>query len=285
MEAEETLAVPIEEIQLFIETVKGCSEYNFSDYSVKSLSRRLEKVLIDNKTTMANLVTKIRNNKDFLEKTVRDITVNTTELFRDPKAWHAIKYGILPQFKDYNTVNIWHAGCSTGQEVYSMLILLYEMDFFHKANVFASDINIQVLEEAKKGVYKYRFNIEYLDNFDKVIKENPYNPDEHTDVPYSKYFDINKVNDIIKMKQFLVAKPVFKKHDLVKPENVFYTKFDLIVCRNVLIYFNFDLQNRIFDFFHDNLFDSGFLLLGMHESMLGPITAKYDKRGLIYRKK
>lgn len=234
---------------------------------------------------MVPLVSKIRTNSEFLERTVRDITVNTTELFRDPKAWHAIRYMILPKLKDLDTISIWHAGCSTGQEVYSMLILLHETELINKTNVFASDINTQVLEDARKGTYKYRFNIDYLDNFDKVIKENPYNVEDRKEVPYSNYFDINKSSDTIKMKQFLVNKPVFKKHDLVKDENVFATKFDLILCRNVLIYFNFDLQNKVFEFFHKNLFEGGFLILGMHESMLGPITAKFDKRGLIYRKR
>ncbi|PLX01537.1 MAG: chemotaxis protein CheR [Marinilabiliales bacterium] len=279
------MAVESQDIELFIGTIRSLSDYDFSEYSIKSFSRRLEKVLIDNKQDISGLVKKIKSSNDFLEKIVRDITVNTTELFRDPKAWHTVRYQILPKFKDYESINIYHAGCSTGQEVYSMLILLYEMDLFYKTNVFASDINIQVLEEAKKGTYKYRFNLDYLSNFDKVIKDNPYNTEDFRDVPYSKYFDINKATDTIKMKPFLTSKPVFKKQDLVKGSNVFYTKFDLILCRNVLIYFNFDLQNKIFEYFHQNLFDGGYLVLGMHESMLGPITAKFEKKGIMYRKR
>lgn len=274
-----------EDIKKFIDAVKAVSNYDFSDYSVKSFNRRLEKVLIDNKMDINTLIGKVRSSNEFLEKTVRDITVNTTELFRDPKAWHTIRYQILPKLQALNTINIWHAGCSTGQEVYSMLILLHEMDLFHKTNVYASDINDQVIEEAKKGTYKYRFNLDYLTNFDQVIKENPLNAEEYKEVPYSTYFDINKATDTIKMKPFLTSKPVYRKQDLVKGENVFYTKFDLILCRNVLIYFNFELQNRIFEFFHNSMFDGGYMILGMHESMLGPITSKFEKKGLMYRKK
>ncbi len=279
------MAVSKEEVTLFINTVKTISDYDFTDYSEKSFTRRLEKILSDYKLTYTQFVSKIKKNKEFLEQVVKDITVNTTELFRDPKIWQAIRFRVLPQFVDQSIINIWHAGCSTGQEVYSMLILLHEMGLFEKANVFATDINHDVLDLAKKGEYKFRFNIDYLDNFDKVIKENPYNYEEVVDIPYTRYFDIDKGKDIIRMKPFLVKKPLFRKQDLVRDGNIFYTKFDIIMCRNVLIYFNHELQTRIFDMFHQNLFAKGCLILGIHESMLGPIAAKYKRKGLVYMKK
>ena len=226
----------------------------------------------------------MKTDKAFLEKLVRDITVNTTELFRDPKAWQTIRYRILNKFKDQRTINIWHAGCSTGQEVYSMLILLNEIGLFERANVFATDINSDVLEVAKRGEYRYRFNINYLDSYSKVIQENPYNYEDFREVPFNKYFDVDKANDSYKMKPFLVKKPLFRKHDLVNDGNIFYTKFDLILCRNVLIYFNSTLQNNIFELFYDSLFSKGVLVLGAHESMSGPITSKFKKKGVMYIK-
>jgi len=277
--------VSTEDISLFINTVKTVSDYDFSDYSEKSFGRRIEKLLADYETDLMGLVRRIRNDKDFLEQIVKDITVNTTELFRDPKAWHTLRYRILPKLKDNNVINIWHAGCSTGQEVYSMMILLNELELLDKAKIYATDINTDVIEVAKSGLYKYRFNIGYLDSFDKVIKENPYNFDEHREVPYDKYFDIDKAKDSIKMNSFLREKPVFRKLDLVSGTNIFYTKFDIILCRNVLIYFNNALQNRVFELFHRSLFDGGYLILGIHESMLGPMTSKFEKKGANYRKK
>lgn len=279
------MSVTREEIVYFINIVKNVSDYDFSDYSERSFARRIEKVLLDNKLKITELIKKIKTDKDFLEKVVRDITVNTTELFRDPKAWQTIRYRVLSKFKDQRTINIWHAGCSTGQEVYSMLILLCELDLFERANVFATDINSDVLDVAKKGEYKYRFNINYLDSYSKVINENPLNYDEYRDVPHSKYFDVDKANDSYLMKPFLTKKPLFRKHNLVLDGNIFYTKFDLILCRNVLIYFNSYLQNQIFELFYESLFSKGVLILGAHESMSGPMTAKFKKKGIIYIKK
>lgn len=279
------MAISKEEISSFIKTIKEVSSYDFSDYSERSFMRRVEKVLIDNKLGINELSKRIKDNKELLEKVIKDITVNTTELFRDPKTWQAIRYRVLPRFSNQKTINIWHAGCSTGQEVYSMLILLCEMELFEKANVFATDLNDDVLEVAKKGEYKYRFNINYLDSYHKVINENPYNYEDVKDIPHAKYFEVDKGRDSYKMKPFLTQKPLFRKHDLVRDGNIFYTKFDLILCRNVLIYFNSKLQNRIFDLFYQCLFSKGCLVLGAHESMSGPITAKYKKKGVIYIKK
>jgi len=274
-----------EDIDRLIHTIRLYSPYDFSEYSIKSFTRRIEKILIDNKLDIDGLISKLRKDYNFLEQVVKDITVNTTELFRDPKIWQTLRYRVLTKFENVNKINIWHAGCSTGQEVYSMLILLNEMDLFDKANVFATDINQDVLDVAKSGEYKYRFNLDFFDSFNKVIRENPYNFDDYREVPYSKYFEVDKNKDIIKMKPFLTKKPLFRKQDLVKDGNIFYTRFDVILCRNVLIYFNHSLQNKIFELFHQSLFDKGFLVLGAHESMLGAVASKYIRKGLVYVKK
>jgi chemotaxis protein methyltransferase CheR len=273
------------DIEFVINTIKTISHYDFSEYSIKSFTRRIEKILIDYKLEIPTFIDKIKTQPLFLEKVVKDITVNTTELFRDPMVWQNLRYRVIPKLLEKSRINIWHAGCSTGQEVYSMLILLNEMNLLDRSNIFASDLNTDVIETAKKGEYVYRFNIEYLENFNQVIRQNPYNFDEFYDVPYSKYFDIDKVKDILSIKPFLLKKVVYKKHDLVKEGNAFNNKFDLIMCRNVLIYFNNDLQNHIFDLFYDCLYSKGTLVLGIHESILGPKASKFNKKGLVYIKK
>jgi chemotaxis protein methyltransferase CheR len=273
------------EISFFVSALKSSAGYDFSDYSEKSLKRRLAKSLMDNKIDLQGLVNEIKRNQQFAEKIVREITVNTTELFRDPQIWQILRYKVLPSFQDSKTINIWHAGCSTGQEVYSMMILLNELGLFEKAKIYATDLNTDVLEIAKKGLYKYRFNIGYLDNFDKVIKENPYNYEKYVDVPYTKYFDIDKTKDYIMMHPFLTEKPILKKHDLVRDDNIFYNKFDIIFCRNVIIYFNYNLQNRVFNLFHNCLYDGSYLVLGMHETILGPHTSSFDRKEQVYVKK
>jgi chemotaxis protein methyltransferase CheR len=274
-----------QEIQHFILTIRENSDYDFSGYSEKSLRRRIQKVLNDYRMDLPTMLKQLKNNRNLIEEVVKSITVNTTELFRDPKIWQDLRFRILPKFSKNKNINIWHAGCSTGQEVYSMLILLYEMNLFDKAKVFATDLNLDAINEAKKGIYKYRFNIGYLDNFDKVIKENPFNYEEYNDVPYSRYFQINKSQDTLIMNDFLRKKPIFRKHDLVNGEDLYFAKFDLIMCRNVIIYFKYELQSKVFEMLYKHLYTNGYLLFGMHESMLGDIANKFDRKGSFYRKK
>jgi chemotaxis protein methyltransferase CheR len=273
-----------EEILQFINAIKSVSKYDFSDYTDKSFRRRVEKVVTDNRLDVKELLKKLESDKTFLERVVKDITVNTTELLRDPNIWINLKKTILPELNQKERINIWHAGCSSGQEVYSMLILLNEMGMLEKTNVFGTDLNTDILEEAKKGVFKYQFNMVYFENFDAVLN----NPEElllHSRIPYEKYFDIDKNKDTITCKEFLKKKPFFRFHDLVNDDNVFGIYFDLIMCRNVLIYFNNQLQNRVFDLFHKSLVPNGHLIIGVHESILGPYSSRYDKRGVYYRRK
>ncbi len=277
--------VSSEEVNKFIDAIKRVSTYDFSDYSERSFKRRLEKVLNDNRMNVDELINKLLKDKDFLERVIKDITVNTTELFRDPELWITLKYRILPKFRKNKSIFIWHAGCSSGQEIYSMLILLAELDLFDKAKVFATDINTDMLERAKEGEYRYRFNLQYLDNFDKVIKENPYNYEDVKDVPYERYFDIDKTQDAIRMKKFLRDKTVFRKHDLVNDKNIFYSKFDIIFCRNVIIYFNNNLQNKVLELFSNNLYRDGYMVLGAHESILGPVSNNFERTKGVYKKK
>ncbi len=274
-----------QDVQKVINTYRRYSKYDFEGYSIKSFTRRIEKILIDYKLDQLAFLKKLREDSVFLEQTVKDITVNTTELFRDPKVWHAVKYRILTRYEQQDTINIWHAGCSTGQEVYSMLILLNEMGLFDKVNVYASDINEDVLNIARSGIYKYRFNLDYIENYTQVIKQNPYNFEDFKDIPFEKYFDVDVSKDTMQAKAFLRQKPLFRKQDLVKKENVFYTKFDIIMCRNVLIYFDYELQNKTLDFFQQLLYNKGSLILGVHESILGAIASKFIKKGVYYLKK
>ncbi len=271
------------ELKIFIDKVKNLSNYNFSEYSDKSLKRRLAKVLFDNGLDFRSFLDRIEKSKSFLEKIARDITVNTTELFRDPPVWNALRYDILPLFRDLEQFNIWHAGCSTGQEVYSMLILLNELNLFNKSNLYATDINPDVLEISKTGTYKYRFNLNYLDNFDSVIRQNQ--AGEYQDVAYSKYFSVDKTRDIIKMHTFFTDKPVYKKMDLVWESNPFPVQYNLIICRNVIIYFNYALQNKVFKLFYESLQTGGCLILGAHETILGPFASLFNKKSHGYFKK
>ncbi|GAB4299095.1 MAG: protein-glutamate O-methyltransferase CheR [Marinilabiliales bacterium] len=279
------MSVTKQELENFLAELKKISKYDFTDYSVKSITRRVEKLLADNNMPLEGIMQKMKKDPAFLNKIVKDITVNTTELFRDPKVWNTLKYHILPKYQNSNEIAIWHPGCSSGQEVYSMIILLNELGLLSKAVVYGTDINEDMINDAKRGVYKVRFKPEYFENFDNVLNETIDNPDTHNKIPYEKYMEINKSNDSITMLPFLRQKPKFFVHDLVKDGNVFDIKFDIIMCRNVLIYFNNALQNKVFELFYDCLKEDSYLIIGLHESIIGYMSDKFIKNGLFYIKK
>jgi chemotaxis protein methyltransferase CheR len=266
------------EVKRFKEEVLEFSDYDFSGYSIKSFTRRLDKILTDNSMTLDALLKKMRHNKNFLEEVIKEITVNTTEPFRTPVIWNKLIPLIKNKFHDLDTINIWHAGCSTGLEVYSMMIILYEMGLFDKARIFGTDLNEDVLATARSGKYRLHDFDDYWNNINEVMKD-------FKDFDISNYLDINKRRRIIKMKSFLVEKPSFVRQNLIKDGNIFGIKFDLIMCRNVLIYFDHDLQDRIFNFFYETLTDDGILVIGKHESILSPIQRKFERIESIYVKK
>ena len=270
------------DIKIFQETIRESSIYDFSDYSVNSLKRRLSKILEDHKTDARSLNTRMRTDAGFIENVVKEITVNTTELFRDPQLWNKLLYQVLPRYNYLSSINIWHSGCSTGQEVYSMMILLEHLGMLDKSNIYASDINEDVIEIAKKGVYRYRFNKDYIKNYDEVFSSIKDSAGKNVSPDSKKYFKIDETKDLIIMQDKLRKKPVYKKNDLVKDKNLFGIKFDLIICRNVIIYFNYELQNRVLKMFHDNLESKGCLMLGMHESIIGPYSNIFIKDGQFY---
>ncbi len=277
----EVFGKDIENFQL---AVRDHSDFDFSDYSHTSLQRRLNRILLELELDIGQVIKRMKTDRDFTDQIMKKITVHTTELFRDPLIWMKIKNEILPSFSHQEKIRIWHPGCSTGQEVYSMMMVLDSLGLLEKSDIYASDLHEEVLETARQGKYKYRFNQIYLENFDRVMLNGEgtfsWNHRKH----WKKFFHIDEGRDIIQMKEFLRQKPVYKKLDLVKDSNLFLVNFDLIVCRNVIIYFNAQLQNRVFSLFHKNLNGQGCLLLGVHESIMGPCSKKFIRKDPLYYK-
>jgi len=272
------------DIQLFQETVREYSEYDFTQYSNTSLRRRLTRILLELDMDMEEITGRMKYDPVFLEGIVKKLTVHTTELFRDPDIWKKIKTDLLPSLSHKPTIRIWHPGCSTGQEVYSMMMLLDRAGILEKTEIYGSDLNPDVLEKARQGSYKYLFNQSYLENFDRVILNGSGDYSWNQRKHWKKYFHIDETHDLIQMKDLLRTKPVYKKLDLVKDQNLFEVKFDLIVCRNVIIYFNLDLQDRVFELFHKSLNKSGTLILGVHETILGPYSKHFIRKDPFYQK-
>lgn len=266
---------------------KKAYDFDFGNYAEMSFKRRIEHLLVAyNLSGVEELIKKAKENKEYFQKCINDITVNTTELFRDVDVWLNLRRNVLPLFKDKTNINIWHAGCSSGEEVYSMLILLNELNLLDKAKVFATDINTDILFKARNGIFNSRLHHAYFDNFDRVIRVNPLNFEETLDVPYDKYFEQDELNKTFRIKKFLRDKSTFKYHNLVEG-SIFY-KFDLVFCRNVIIYFNTELQNKVISVFHESLFNDGMLLVGAHENIAYlPIGTKFEPRimkGLYFKK-
>lgn len=266
-----------EDIQKLIYELKTRFYVDFSNYAENSFGRRVEYVLTTyNLPNVDQLILKIRDDRSMSEKLINDITVNTTELFRDPEVWIGLKRNIIPKLRLKPTINIWHSACSSGEEVYSMMILLNEAGLLDNAKILATDLNTNILKKAQCGTYSLRMQNSYFTNFDKVVRVNPLNSEEELDIPYTKYFDFDKEKGIFTAKDFLRSKPTFKQHNLLDPN---YLKFDIIFCRNVIIYFNSEMQNIVIGNHNNALFDEGILILGAHESIAYlPIASKFNQK-------
>ncbi len=263
----------------FLQELSKQTPYDFCEYSDNSIQRRIHRIIQESGLNLSQLIEKATSDAVFLERLVNDITVNTTELFRNQEMWENLFTKVLPKLKSKKNINVWHAGCSTGQEVYSNLILLNELDMLDKANVVASDINNRVVKTAKEGEYPFRFNAQYLETYNQLMSK--IKPQAK---PFEYYFDIDNENDKMKAKDFLSSNPKFVKHDLVAEEIPFYQKFDIIFCRNVLIYFNPELQVKIVRKFFDKLYDDGVLIIGSHEALHGFVKTHFVKNGMVYTK-
>ncbi|MCW3806420.1 CheR family methyltransferase [Plebeiibacterium marinum] len=263
----------------YLEELKKHTPYNFCEYSDNSIQRRIDKVLKDHKMTLEDLLHLTRTDEAFVENLVDEITVNTTELFRNMETWEHLYTKVFPNLKSKKNINIWHAGCSTGQEVYSNLILFNELGLLDKVKVVATDINQKVISNAKKAEYLYSAHQSSIQDYNEFIKK--YNSNAHT---FEHYCDMEKNTDKFVFKDFLKKKVGYMRHDLVSQDIPFYQKFDVIFCRNVLIYFNPELQMRIVRKFFDKLYDGGVLILGNHEALHGFFKTRFIRSGMVYTK-
>lgn len=264
----------------YLNELKKNTPYDFSEYSDNSIYRRILKIQQDHQLTLEELAEKTRKNSHFVEQLVEEITVNTTELFRDPELWVHLYREVLPQFKKNKTITIWHAGCSSGQEVYSAMILLEELGLLERSRILATDINSKVIQHAQRGAYSISLNPSNRNNFDVVGRSLwPDSLDR-----FDRYFDWDTAADRMVVKEYYRKIPQFIRHDLVTDTSPFAYKVDLLFCRNVLIYFNHSLQNKVVQLFHQQMHQGGCLVLGQHEALPAFFKTKFNKTGLVYGK-
>lgn len=235
-------------------SVKSNHGYDFHNYATSSLKRRILRILDIKKLSVDALLEKIESQPEFMDELLSELTVNVTEMFRDPGFWKILRDQIIPSLvKKNKTLRIWHAGCSSGEEVFSMAILLHEMHITDNVSILATDLDPGVIEKAKAGT----FPIKHLE-----VNEKNYSK-LNTGNPLSTWFRSVKGTAILDPR--LLKNVTFKKHDLVTDE--IHGTFDILLCRNVMIYFNQSLQNEVLTKFHHTLVLNGFLSIGQKESL------------------
>lgn len=243
-----------EELEYLIKDVYDLYGYDFSLYSRASFKRRVNRIcLIDKFTSFAELRYTLINEPNYLKRFIEEVTVNVTEMFRDPYFFKELRENILPQLGTYPLIRIWIAGCSTGEEAYSVAILLKEAGLYHKSLIYATDINPSVLETARAGVFPISQIKTYSENY--ILSGGKKD--------FSDYYTANY--DSARFDSSLKEKMILSTHNLVSDSS--FNSFQLIVCRNVLIYFDKPLQERVFKLFDDSLENLGYLALGSKETL------------------
>lgn len=249
------------ELEQFIQIMQTQYGLDFRGYAPASLKRRLGSVI--KKYGLPNLALlnqRLLTQPDYLRYFINEITVSTTELFRDPSAWIALRHQALPPLLTLPEIRIWHVGASTGEEVLSMAILLQEMGVYDKAQIFATDIDEVSLEKAQAARYPLRLKSVYQQNFYTVLPG----------VSFEKY--VREEGGQLVFDQKLLRRVRFLRHNIVT--EVPFGEFEVVICRNLLIYFTPQLQDRVVTKLVDALVVGGVLMIGTKESLFWCSAAK-----------
>lgn len=249
-----------EQITELIHIVKKVHGFDFSDYTKASLKRRLTRIMQLKKLEFFDLKHILINDAGFFQGFLEEITVNVTEMFRDPSFYRALQSQVLPYLSTWQHINIWSAGCSSGEEVYSLAILMNKAGLSEKTFIYGTDINTVVLGEARKGIYSFRNIKNYAENYQLSGLNGSLT--DHFTTAY----------DAAIIKNELKQNTLFSVHNLIS--DAVFNEFQLITCRNVFIYFETQLQERILDLFYNSLCPHGFLCLGSKETIRSDIFKK-----------
>lgn len=243
-----------EELTLLLNDLLEIHGYDFSHYTRASLKRRVNRLwALDKFPSFAELRYRIKSDANYIKRFVEELTVNVTEMFRDPQFYKLLRTEVFGTLSAKPFIRIWHAGCSTGEEVFSMAILLKEANLLHKSILYATDLNPEVLEVARRGIFSLVPMKQYSENYILSGGTND----------FSTYYTAHY--GYVKFNRELAEKMVFSTHNLVSDRS--FNEFDLILCRNVLIYFDKALQDRVLTLFNDSLGPLSYLALGAKETL------------------
>jgi chemotaxis protein methyltransferase CheR len=259
------MTVTNDDIEILLDDFMDMYGYDFSGYSRASFKRRIERVLMmDKLLNFSEFRFRLRNEPAYFHKVVTEISVSVTEMFRDPKYFKLIRESVLPELAVYPLIRIWHAGCATGEEVYTMAILLEEAGLLEKTLLYGTDINPIVLKKAREGIFPLLPMQQYSRNYQRSGGEKEFSN------YYTAHYSMARFNE------HLSKRMIFSTHNLVTDWT--FNSFQLIFCRNVLIYFERALQSRVLSLFDRSLEKDGFLALGSKESIrFSGIAHKYKQ--------
>ncbi len=262
-----------EEMDALMVAIKNRYGLDFTNYEKSSLKRGINRLMLKhNMESSIDLWSRVLHDSGFFQKAIDDLLVNLTELFRNPDVWIKLRDDLLDQYLG-KSLNIWHAGCSTGEEVYTMNIVLEEKKLFNKARLYASDLSNKALEKAKIGDYPLEIIKQYLNPFLKFFPRKQ----------LEDFFDFHDKHAAIK--PHYKENVRFERHNLVHDKPL--GKFDIVFCRNVMIYFDEVLKERVLNLIYESLKPGGYLIIGYYDIMpeFGKQKFKvYDVKTRIYTK-
>ena len=242
------------EVQLLLEAIYLKYGYDFRMYTKTHMKRRIEHALAKFRlASLSEMIHRVLHDEDFFGALFLDLTVNVTEMFRDPFFYQTLRDTVIPELRKIPFIKVWHAGCATGEEVYSFAIVLKEEGLYDRVQIYATDLNEVVLQKAKKGIFPINTIREYTANYQKSGGKFSF-----ADYYTAKY-------DSVILDKSLKERVLFSDHNLVT-DGVF-GEMNIIICRNVLIYFSKPLQRRVVRLFSNSLAHGGFLCLGTKESI------------------
>jgi chemotaxis protein methyltransferase CheR len=252
------------ELSLLLEGVFRQYGFDFREYAPASLRRRVwRRVYAEGLSTISALQNRLLHDPACMERLLLDLSINVTAMFRDPGFYWAFRQKVVPMLRTYPFTRVWIAGCSTGEEVYSIAILLEEEGLYDRTRIYATDINEAVVERARAGVFPLDKMREYTQNYINAGGSRAF-----SEYYLAKY-------DGAQFQRSLVNNVVFAQHNLVSDRS--FNEFNVIVCRNVMIYFDRALQDRVHRLFYESLVTFGVLALGAKESIaFSPFEDRYD---------
>jgi chemotaxis protein methyltransferase CheR len=252
------------ELDLLLDGIYRVYGYDFRDYARPSLRRRvLVRVQKEGLGSVSELQARVLRDPDCMGRLLGDLSIHVTEMFRDPSFFKAIRDEVVPILRTYPFIRIWDAGCSTGEEAYSIAIIMEEEGLHDRSQIYATDMNKRVLETARSGIFALST---MRDNTQNYLASGGKGS-------FSDYYTARYENAVLRPE--LRRHIVFAQHNLVTDSG--FNTFNLIICRNVLIYFNRDLQERVFALFHSSLERFGILGIGKKESLrFDPLADRFE---------